>query len=82
MDVTAIEARILQAMPDARVEVESGDNVHYVARIVSESFAGLSRIQRHRRVHAAVGEALGREIHAMSLDLKTPEEAGQSSAQG
>jgi len=82
MDVTAIEQRILQAMPDAQVKVESDDNVHYVARIVSESFAGLSRIQRHRQVHAAVGEVLGREIHAMSLDLKTPEEAGQSPANG
>jgi acid stress-induced BolA-like protein IbaG/YrbA len=80
MDVTAIEARILQAMPDARVKVQSDDNVHYVAHIVSESFAGQSRIKRHRQVHAAVGEALGREIHAMSLDLKTPEEAGDAPA--
>ncbi|MDZ7791377.1 MAG: BolA family protein [Xanthomonadales bacterium] len=82
MDVTAIETRILQAMPGAQVKVESDDNVHYVARIVSESFSGQSRIQRHRQVHSAVGEALGREIHAMSLDLKTPEEAGQASAAG
>lgn len=76
MDVTAIEARILQAMPGAQVSVESDDNVHYVARIVSDAFAGRTRIQRHRQVHAALGEALGREIHAMSFDLKTPEEAG------
>ena len=82
MDVTAIEARILQAMPGAQVKVESDDNVHYVARIVSESFAGRSRIQRHRQIHAALGEALGREIHAMSFDLKTPEEAGQSTTEG
>jgi len=82
MDVTAIETRILQAMPHAEVSVESNDNVHYVARIVSESFSGQSRIQRHRQVHAAVGEALGREIHAMTLDLKTPEEAGRPPAQG
>lgn len=82
MDVSAIESRILQAMPDAQVKVQSEDNVHYVAHIVSESFAGQSRIQRHRQVHAAVGDALGREIHAMSLDLKTPEEAGQPPAAG
>lgn len=82
MDVNAIEARILQAMPGAQVKVESDDNVHYVTHIVSESFAGQSRIQRHRQVHAAVGEALGREIHAMTLDLKTPEEAGRAPAAG
>lgn len=80
MDVIAIEARILQAMPDAQVSVESEDNVHYIARVVSESFAGCSRIQRHRMVHQAVGESLGREIHALSLDLKTPDEAGSSPA--
>lgn len=80
MDVIAIEARILQAMPDAQVSVESEDNVHYIARVVSESFAGRSRIQRHRMVHQAVGESLGREIHALSLDLKTPDEAGSSPA--
>jgi len=67
-------------MPDAQVSVESEDNVHYIARVVSESFAGRSRIQRHRMVHQAVGESLGREIHALSLDLKTPDEAGSSPA--
>lgn len=80
MDISAIEARILQAMPGAQVKVESPDNVHYIARIVSEAFDGRSRIQRHRLVHDAVGEAMGREIHALSLDLKTPAEAGQTQA--
>ena len=62
-------------MPGTRVSVESDDNVHYVARIVSDAFSGASRIERHRRVHAAIGPELGREIHALSLDLKSPEEA-------
>ncbi|NBB92138.1 MAG: BolA/IbaG family iron-sulfur metabolism protein [Gammaproteobacteria bacterium] len=80
MDVKSIESRILQAMPDAEVRVASDDNVHYVARVVSPAFTGKTRIQRHRLVHAAMGESLGREIHAMSLDLKSPEEAGQEGA--
>ncbi|QOC21876.1 BolA family transcriptional regulator [Wenzhouxiangella sp. AB-CW3] len=75
MDPSVIEQRILQAMPEADVHVESDDNVHYLARIVSDEFAGLNRIQRHRRIHAALGPALGQEIHALSLDLKTPDEA-------
>jgi acid stress-induced BolA-like protein IbaG/YrbA len=74
MDPSAIEQTILQAMPDADVHVVSDDNVHYVARIVSAEFSGRSRIQRHRRVHEALGPALGREIHALSLDLKSPDE--------
>ena len=64
-------------MPGADVCVESDDNVHYVARIVSSEFFGCNRIQRHRRVHEALGSSLGHEIHALSLDLKTPEEACQ-----
>lgn len=80
MDVTAIEARILQAMPDARVRVDSPDGVHFAAHVISSEFSGKSRLQRHRLIHAAVGEVLGREIHAMSFDLKTPEEAGAGDA--
>ena len=75
MDPQAIEQRILQAMPEARVSVLSDDQVHFTARIVSQEFDGLSRIQRHRRVHSAIGEELGREIHALSLELKSPAEA-------
>ncbi|QKK01995.1 MAG: BolA family transcriptional regulator [Pseudomonadota bacterium] len=75
MDVTAIEQRILQAIPGAQVKVDTPDQVHYVARIVADEFAGRSRIERHRLVHAAIGPELGREIHALSLDLKSPDEA-------
>ncbi len=74
MDPKAIEHRILQAMPSARVSVISDDQVHFTARIVSEEFDGLSRIQRHRKIHSAIGEELGREIHALSLELKSPAE--------
>ena len=74
MDPSAIEQIILQAMPGSDVRVDSDDNVHYVARIVSDEFSGCSRIQRHRRVHEALGSSLGREIHALSLELKAPDE--------
>ncbi len=74
MEPAAIESRILQALPTARVSVRSDDNVHYTARIVSETFSGLSRLDRHRRVHEAIGPELGREIHALTLELKSPEE--------
>lgn len=80
INAAQLEMIIHQAMPEAEVRVESADNVHFSARVVSARFAGQSRLQRHRSVHAAlqaaVGEALGREIHALTLDLKTPEELG------
>lgn len=64
-------------MPDAEVRVESQDHVHYSARVISPAFSGQSRVQRHRLVHQAVGPELGREIHALSLVLMSPEEAGK-----
>lgn len=74
MDPSAIQHLILQAIPGARVDVVSDDHVHYRARIVSEQFSGRSRLERHRMVHAAFGPELGREIHALSLELKAPDE--------
>jgi acid stress-induced BolA-like protein IbaG/YrbA len=74
MDTEQIKARILQAMPEANVGVESDDNVHFTARVVCDSFGGKSRLQRHRLIHDALGPSLGREIHALTLVLKTPDE--------
>ena len=74
MDPKKIQSVILQAMPEARVSVESEDNVHFTARVECESFRGQSRLQRHRVIHDALGASLGREIHALSLVLKAPDE--------
>jgi stress-induced morphogen len=74
MNPADIQHRILQVLPEAEVIVSSDDNVHYAARIVSAAFSGRSRIERHRLVHEALGSELGREIHALSLELKSPDE--------
>ena len=76
MSPQQLQQKILEAMPGARVNVQSDDNVHYSARIISADFEGRSRIERHRLVHAAIGPGLGHEIHALTLDLKAPDEAG------
>jgi len=52
-----------------------GGETHYRIRIVSEGFAGLSRVQRQRKVYAAVAEELAERVHALSLVTLTPEEA-------
>jgi len=53
-----------------------GGETHFRIRIVSESFAGLSRVERQRKVYAAVAEELAERVHALSLITLTPEEAG------
>jgi BolA protein len=49
---------------------------HYRVRIVSRHFEGLSRLARHRLVYDSLGQMLQREVHALSLVLQTPDEAG------
>lgn len=47
---------------------------HFRLRIVSTIFAGLSPVQRHRRVYEALGELMQTDIHALSITAKTPDE--------
>ena len=64
-----IEAMIVAAIPDARVEITdlAGDGDHYAARVVAGSFRGVSRVERTRRVYAALGGRMGGELHALQL---------------
>ena len=51
------------------------DGVHFEASIVSDAFEGKSTLHRHRMVYATLGKAMGHEIHALSLDTRTPGES-------
>lgn len=70
MAASDIEAMIVAAIPDARVEIRdlAGDGDHYAARVVSETFAGLSRIKQHQAVYAALKGKMGGELHALQLE--------------
>ena len=74
MDSNRIEQLLRQHFPTAKIQVSSDDNVHFSAKVVDAGFEGLSRIARHRLIHDAIGPAMGREIHALSLNLLTPEQ--------
>jgi BolA protein len=47
---------------------------HFRMRIVSPQFSGLDAVARHRLVYQALGEAMGREIHALSIQALAPGE--------
>ena len=69
-----IEAMIVAAIPDARVEIRdlAGDGDHYAARVVSETFAGMSRVRQHQAVYAALKGKMGSELHALQLETAVP----------
>ncbi len=70
-------ARLIRAgLPGADVRVLSEDQTHFSARIVAEQFAGLRSVARHQMVYRTLGERMGREIHALSIEALTPAEAG------
>lgn len=50
----------------------SGEETHFHITIVSEKFANLKPIERHRLVYACLKDELKNKIHALSLNLKAP----------
>jgi stress-induced morphogen len=76
MSAGEIEQLIKQAIPDASVDITDldGDGDHYSARVVSRSFSGLTRVQQHQKVYAALGTRMGGQLHALQLKTAAPEE--------
>ena len=71
-DPRRIADLIRAGLPGAEVRVESDDNVHFASQIVAAQFAGLRPIARHQLVYQTLGELMGREIHALSIEALTP----------
>jgi BolA family transcriptional regulator, general stress-responsive regulator len=47
---------------------------HYVLNIVSARFSGNNTVARHRMIYSALGELMKREIHALTIQARTPDE--------
>ena len=74
-----VAALIQAGLAGAQATVTSADNVHFEALVVAPAFTGKRAVQRHQLVYATLGAAVGNEIHALALQVFTPEEyAGQS----
>lgn len=70
-----IKKLVLEALPDAEIEIEdlAGDGDHYRARIVSAAFNGKSRVQQHQLVYKALGGRMGGALHALALETEGTE---------
>lgn len=87
--VALIRERLGRQLDPERVEVEDDSHKHrghagaaaggghFNVLVVSSAFAGRNRIQRHRLVYEAMGDAMRADtIHALSIRALTPEEYG------
>jgi stress-induced morphogen len=75
MAAADIERMIMAAIPEAEVTIRdlAGDGDHYAARVVSSSFAGMSRVRQHQAVYAALGGRVGGELHALQVETAVPQ---------
>jgi stress-induced morphogen len=75
-DLDELRQMIERALPGAEVEVvdETGGGDHLRANVVAPQFEGLSRIDQHRLVKAAVQERFDDgSIHALSVRTTVPD---------
>jgi len=75
MNPQAIQQLIEAGLAGATATVASTDGVHFEATVICPGFAGKLPLARHRMVYATLGERMGGEIHALTLQALTPDEA-------
>ena len=74
MNPEKIQQLIQQGMQAATVEVNGGEG-KFIAQVISDEFAKLSLIKRHKLVYACVSnEITSGELHALTIVAKTPAE--------
>jgi len=82
-----VEEKIAAAFSPSRMEItdnshqhaghaEAGDAVetHFHVAIVSDAFAGKSRLIRHRMIYEVLAEELAGDVHALAISALTPDE--------
>jgi len=75
MNAVDIEAMIRETLPDAKVTIRDigGDGDHYAALVISQEFAGKSRVQQHQMVYKALKGKMGNDLHALALQTAVSE---------
>ena len=83
--VATIRARLEQAFAPEELEIIDDSHRHaghagakdgrghFRVRIVAEKFAGTKTLERHRMVYAALGTLMQTDIHALTVDARSPD---------
>ena len=74
MTPSEIESLIAAGLPGCDVRVSSDDNTHFEAVVISADFAGKPPLKRHQLVYRTLGDLMGREIHALTIQALAPDE--------
>jgi acid stress-induced BolA-like protein IbaG/YrbA len=75
MDLLKLEKLITSLLPDAQLCFLGEPNCQFQLRVISQAFAGLSLVKRQQKVYEAISHLLiSGELHAISMQVFTPEE--------
>ena len=75
MSTTEIAQLLNAALADASVEVQGGEG-KYQVQVISSVFAGLNRVKRQQVIYRVLNDHIASgAIHAVNMNLKTPDEA-------
>ena len=71
----SLEPSILEVVDDSEAHrghagFQEGGESHFNLRIAAPCFEGMSRIARHRAVHAAIGDEIMGQIHALAIAIE------------
>ncbi len=75
MNSDDIKILIENSIEESVALVNSDDNVHFNAIIISDAFNEKSLIERHQMVYECLGKRMNSEIHALTIKTLTTEES-------
>lgn len=76
IDAEGIKALLAEGLPGCEIRVEGGGGKYQVA-ITGAVFAGLGAVKRQQMIYQHLNDHISSgAIHAVSMKLQTPEEAG------
>ena len=67
MNPNLITELIQKALPGAKVQVYSDDNIHFKATVSYHGFKGKTKVAQHRMVYSPLQESFATTLHALQL---------------
>jgi BolA protein len=71
----SLEVQDESHLHEGHVGHQSRNETHFRVYIVSQTFSGKSRVERHRLINTALAAELAGSVHALALHAKAPGEA-------
>ena len=70
--IEEVEKRLKKAFTTADLEIDFNDGQHMTIKLISADFEGMSLIDQHRKVYAAVQDLIDEgHLHAVKLITKS-----------